>query len=71
MLTHQAQTLLDTAAGSSAAAGGGTTTADAMGGQAAKPGLEAAQGSNIGSGTSQTIGSTTRTGPAQYQGTGH
>ena len=58
-------------AGSTAAGSGGTTTADQMGGQAAKPDLEAAQGSNLGSGTSQGIGSTTRTGPAQYQGTGH
>lgn len=60
--------ILPHAVGSSAAGGGGTLTADAMGGRAAKPELEAAQGSNIGSGTSQTISSTTRTGPAQFQG---
>ncbi|KAL3135112.1 hypothetical protein ABBQ32_008052 [Trebouxia sp. C0010 RCD-2024] len=54
-------------AGSEAAGGGGTLTADAMGGLAAKPGLQAAQGSNTGSGTSHTISSTTRKGPAQMQ----
>ena len=35
-------------AGSLAQGGGGTSTADQKGGQAAKPGLEAAKGSNLG-----------------------
>ena len=50
-------------AGSSVTGRGG---ADQTGGIANAPGTDAAAGSNLGSGTSKAIGSTT-----QYQGAGH